>query len=48
MELLKIFGLAVAETVETSEAGKYRLPQIFHFLDKFFLQTFLLYNWILR
>ena len=27
MELLKIFGLAVAETVETSEAGKYRLPQ---------------------
>ena len=26
MELLKIFGLAVAETVETSEAGKYRLP----------------------
>ena len=28
MELLNIFGLAVAETVETSEAGKYRLPQL--------------------
>ena len=28
MELLNMFGLAVAETVETSEAGKYRLPQL--------------------
>ena len=30
MELLNIFGLAVAETVETSEAGKYRLPHCHH------------------
>ena len=26
MELLIIFGLAAAETLETSEVGKYRLP----------------------
>ena len=31
MELLNIFGLAVAETAETSEAGKYRLPQYYKY-----------------